>query len=880
MTVSTTTGRATPYTGNGVTTSFPVTFEFNDDSDIKVYVDDTLKTLTTHYTVTGGDGETGTVTFSTAPVTGASVVIFDDPPMTQEVDYTANDPFPAETHEGALDKLTRLVRRVSSQVDRSVHLPDSNSTVTSTELPEPTALNVIGWNAAADELVNYDPSAIIGDIATVSWRADTFDGDGTTTAFSLTLAPGSSANCDVTISGVSQRPDVDFVVSGVTLTFTTAPPIGTANICARYGSSLAVATADSLDVSYLSAGGYVKTVQAKLRAISFSVEDYGAVGDGDGAGGGTDDSAAFQAALNALEASGGTLTANGEKTYRIDTAITLLRDSSGDAVNLILDFNGAKLDCSNNTSNAAVSIGATSASYFSDSGNIVLRNCTIIGPETLYPGDTANAPVNGNTGLDLIYAGNISLENVRVNRFYCGIKSEFVFPLLASNVFVSSCWVGVDLRDASNVQTWNGLNVTSARYAIVIRANIGAGFGVNSVTFITPRIESCVVGIVLDPGTTSTNEIRGVSIINPFIAQMSRDLVRVGIGYTFETPSVRGSDQAGKVYGLHMYGGHWSYTHDASLLKPLVASTSGTVIGANIAVPFSDEHFTGLLANSVLATHYNYTHANTTKTTFFGTSESKYVRIENGTAPKILVNASSTNGLMRLKDDKSGVTFAEVGNESVDASSAVQLRAQADTAYGYLQAKSSAAATPNQVALGNSSNGTVKIETTGAFLVNADAPLQGTEQCHVSAVGSVAQTWKSNTATAGSAALQVYSNVTATNTKHFEMQADGDLFNTNNSYGAISDERLKRDIQLASSQWEDVKRIDVCRFSFRNDPSQTRQIGVIAQQVARVSPGLVKEDSDGMLSVKYSVLNVKALAALQEAMRRIEQLERLINLKA
>ena len=57
------------------TTSFAVTFEFFADADLKVYVDDVLKTITTHYTVSGGNGSTGTVTMSVTGATGGSTVV-------------------------------------------------------------------------------------------------------------------------------------------------------------------------------------------------------------------------------------------------------------------------------------------------------------------------------------------------------------------------------------------------------------------------------------------------------------------------------------------------------------------------------------------------------------------------------------------------------------------------------------------------------------------------------------------------------------------------------------------------------------------------------------------------------------------------------------
>ena len=122
-------------------------------------------------------------------------------------------------------------------------------------------------------------------------------------------------------------------------------------------------------------------------------------------------------------------------------------------------------------------------------------------------------------------------------------------------------------------------------------------------------------------------------------------------------------------------------------------------------------------------------------------------------------------------------------------------------------------------------------------------------------------------------------------TRRIEIESDGDIFNTNGTYGTISDARLKENIVDASSQWDDVKDLQVRNFNFTEAsglPTNT-QIGFVAQEVEQVSPGLVKTnpdlDQDGndlgttTKSVKTSVLLVKAIKALQEAMDRIETLE-------
>jgi hypothetical protein len=116
----------------------------------------------------------------------------------------------------------------------------------------------------------------------------------------------------------------------------------------------------------------------------------------------------------------------------------------------------------------------------------------------------------------------------------------------------------------------------------------------------------------------------------------------------------------------------------------------------------------------------------------------------------------------------------------------------------------------------------------------------------------------------------------------FVVRGDGDCENTNNAYGAFSDIKLKENIVVASSQWNDIKALQVRNYNLKSNPSFA-QIGLVAQEVETVSPGLVSElpdrDEDGndlgtvTKSVKYSVLYMKAVKALQEAMERIEQLE-------
>ena len=123
----------------------------------------------------------------------------------------------------------------------------------------------------------------------------------------------------------------------------------------------------------------------------------------------------------------------------------------------------------------------------------------------------------------------------------------------------------------------------------------------------------------------------------------------------------------------------------------------------------------------------------------------------------------------------------------------------------------------------------------------------------------------------------------------FVIFGNGNVQNANNSYGQTSDVKLKENIVDANSQWDDIKNLRVRNFNFKSNSgfSTHRQIGLIAQEAETVSAGLVEdvndvtEDENGTKTetgtvtkqLKYSVLYMKAIKALQEAQTRIETLE-------
>jgi len=181
MTVSTTIIKNS-HNGNGSTTNFAYQFKILQDSDLTVIIrsstgTETVKSLSTHYTVAGaGDASGGSITFTSGntPASGQTVVIRRNVPQTQAIDYIANDPFPAETHEEGLDRATMVAQQVSEEADRSIKLSRTN-TMTSTEF-------TVGATDRANKILAFDST---GELA-VTQELGTFKGNwGASTAYQV-----------------------------------------------------------------------------------------------------------------------------------------------------------------------------------------------------------------------------------------------------------------------------------------------------------------------------------------------------------------------------------------------------------------------------------------------------------------------------------------------------------------------------------------------------------------------------------------------------------------------------------------------------------------------------------------------------------------------
>ncbi|MCX4155003.1 MULTISPECIES: right-handed parallel beta-helix repeat-containing protein [Paraburkholderia] len=288
------------YTGDGITTVFAFPYLFQNNADIKVWVNNVE--VASGFTTTGASNASlptvgGQVAFTTPPALGANVLLLRDPSTLQKTVLAPNDPFPAKTVETMVDGAMLAIQRLNdilalepdqNQLPVALSYPFQESGLSGTLPVAATRANgLLGFDANGLPVINPLTASVGAGNLTIEgpFIAGTNFAAGTSNSVTLSQAYGSKANLGtVVMAGIAQSPD-SYTLSGNQLIFNAVIPQGVDKIWCIGGTTLSiyVPAAASVDDPQLAWGSPLRrnfTSIAALRAandaryISAWVESY------------------------------------------------------------------------------------------------------------------------------------------------------------------------------------------------------------------------------------------------------------------------------------------------------------------------------------------------------------------------------------------------------------------------------------------------------------------------------------------------------------------------------------------------------------------------------------------------------------------------------
>jgi len=279
---------------------FAVPFEFFDNGDLNVYVDGTLKTITTHYSVSGGSGSTGQVDISVTGATGGSTVIITRSISQQRTtDFPTSGPFNISSLNTELDRFMAIAADLQDSADRSLKLVDYDSEV-DTQMPLLAARKgtVLGFNASTGVPEAGPTITDVGSLAAITADitalADIEDGTVATDAISglaaikanvttvagiasnVTSVAGNASNINTVAADGS---DIGTVAGSISNVNTVAAADSNITVVAGINSDITAVAADATDIGNVAASiANVNLVASSLNSGALTaVNDYGSV---------------------------------------------------------------------------------------------------------------------------------------------------------------------------------------------------------------------------------------------------------------------------------------------------------------------------------------------------------------------------------------------------------------------------------------------------------------------------------------------------------------------------------------------------------------------------------------------------------------------------
>jgi hypothetical protein len=433
MTVSSTTVKNS-YSGDGSNDTFVYGFKIFASSDLQVIIrsatgTETTKTLTTDYTVTGvGTASGGNVVFEAAaiPTATETVVLIRNVPQTQAIDYIANDPFPAETHEEGLDRATMTIQQMQEEINRSIKLSKTN-TMTSTEFTiaaADRANKVLAFDSTGEISVTQELGTYKGTDTTVTTVAyivrDIVKSTSAAQLNNVYICVGDSVVGDL----LTDTDHFDLLVDAYSAASSAAAAASSATDAqtAQTAAELAETNAETAETNAETA----ETNAAASEANAATSETNAAASEAAAA---TSESNAATSESNASTSASTATTQAGIATTQAGNASTSASNASTSASNAATSESNAATSESNaatSASNAATSESnaATSESNAATSASAAAASADAF--DDVYLGSKSSDPTTDNDG-DPLAAGMLYYNSVsNIMRIYSGSAWENV----------------------------------------------------------------------------------------------------------------------------------------------------------------------------------------------------------------------------------------------------------------------------------------------------------------------------------------------------------------------------------------------------------------------------------------------------------------------
>jgi len=910
MTVSSTTTKNS-YSGNGSNDTFAYGFKIFDDDDITVIIrtdatgTETVKTKTTHYTVTNvGNASGGNVVFTSGniPASGETVVLRRTSAQTQTTDYVANDP--AATHEDALDKLTFLAQEQQEELDRAIKISRTN-TMTSTEF-------TVGATDRANKVLAFDSSGeiqVTQEIGTFrgNWAASTayqvrdlVKDTSTNNIFIVNAAHTSSGAQPLTTNANSAKYDLIVDAATATTSATAAASSATAaasSATAAAASETAAATSETnaatsattattkaSEASTSATNAASSATTATTKASEASTSATNAATSQTNAATSATAAAASATAAAASETAAGTSETNAGNSAT--TATTKASEAATSATNAATSATSAS------TAQTAAETAQTAAEAAKTAAELAADNF-----DDTYLGAKSSDPTVDNDG-DALSAGDLYFNTTSSQlKYYTGSAWVAIAPGIANVSEDSTPQLG-------GVLDTNGNNIEfgDSTDAEVNRLKFGAGDDLHI-------FHNGSNSVISDQGTgkllIQSNQVEVKNSNNTETLAVFNDDQAVSLYYDnakkFETTSqgvfVNG-DSKGNTLTVENGTNDWQFSVSSNNLiisyggtskAELDSSGNLTVVGftatdgCTITTADNDPQLTLVSTDDdasrgpeLLLYRNSASPANSDALGFIrwdGENDSgaqhEYIKFEASIAASSGAASGSEQGRLDIRTMVSGTDRSRIdidydGTVINQDSQDLDFRVEGDTnthaiflrgSDSFVGIGTSGPNAPLEVA------GTSTSNNIGAFHVsNADA----------SNGACVAAFATASTATSTSNVLIRFGSSNYAAGQGMIVANGGGAA----AFASFSDRSLKENIADLPSQLANIMALRPVEFDYIESEGGEHQIGYIAQEVEEIYPDFVGENEDGIKMLggfdKTSALLVKAL---QEAVAKIEALE-------